>query len=154
MVDSSSGQVASAHAAAPSIPRGRWIGIATDPAERLVLASADQEVVVFDPAHATEVARFPARVAPAVRMTNDECSLVAAGARWIALANPQSGVLSLYDASGRDLGTRRLDQAMHAGVPFVTAIGATGIHLAAASNGNVRTFEVRINPSCGAAAAP
>jgi hypothetical protein len=46
----------------------------------LLLASASQSIVVFDPAHGRRSRAFPARVSPAVREFRDECSPIAAGA--------------------------------------------------------------------------
>jgi hypothetical protein len=83
-LDPWTGAVESTHPNANMLPKGDWIGITTDGAGMLLLASASQSIVVFDPAHGKEVARFPARVSPAVREFRDECSPIAAGANWIA----------------------------------------------------------------------
>jgi hypothetical protein len=71
------------------------------------------------------------------------------GRGWFATANTRSGVLSVYDRSGRDLGTRRLDEAMHVDSPL-TAIAGAGRYLGAAAGTVVHTFEVRVDPSCNA----
>jgi hypothetical protein len=71
-----------------------------------VLASGDQSIAVFDPESATVLARFPARVGPSVRDAPDECTPLAVGDGWIATVDLRTSVLSVYDRSGRDFGTR------------------------------------------------
>ena len=44
------GAVSGTHPAVGAAPRGAWIGVTTDAADRLVLASGDQQIVVWDPA--------------------------------------------------------------------------------------------------------
>src|SRR6201999_4119584 len=109
-LDPWNGTIESSHPDAAPLPKGDWIGITADPSGNLVLASASQSMLVLDPVRGTEVARFPARVAPAVREFLDECSPIAAGADWIATVDLRTTVLSVYDRTGRDLGTRRLDR--------------------------------------------
>ena len=118
----------------------------------LILASANQAILVFDPAHGTEVTRFPARVAPAVREFRDECSPIAAGADWIATVGLRSTVLSVYDSAGRDLGTRRLDRLV--GPRSLSTIGGAGRWLAVGVETSVRTFELRKDARCGRRESP
>jgi hypothetical protein len=146
-LDPTTGKVTSGHRAAASVPSGAWIGLATAPAGELVLAGADQTIVVFDPTQAREVRRFPARVSPSVRDTSDECSPIATGFGWIATVNLRTGVLSLYDDAGRDAGTRRLDEAMQVGWTLTT-IGGAGYYLGGAAGAVVRTFQVGIDHAC------
>jgi hypothetical protein len=143
------GRLLSTHPAADAVPAGPWIGIAAGPANELVLASADQEILVYDLARKVEIARFPARVASAVRETIDECTPLAVGAGWIGIANLRTSVLSVYDRNGRDLGTARLD--VHVPVSRgLSTIGGAGHYLGVASGSIVRTFEVRVDPACAA----
>jgi hypothetical protein len=146
VLDPRTGAVVSAHPAASALPRGDWIGIATDPAGMVVLASGSQSVVVYDRQHRMEVARFPARVSPSVREQVDECTPLAVGADWVAIADLRTGVLSVYDRTGRDYGTRRLDHVVGP-IPLGTIAGA-GRYLAVGVGTAVRTFELRLDANC------
>ena len=146
-LDPVTGQVVSDHPAAPAVPKGPWIGIGADPSGALVLAAADQWIVVFDPTEGRERARFPARVSPSVRDMPDECTPLAVGAGWIGTVDLRTSVLSVYDADGHDYGTRRLDRPMRLPFPLTTIAGA-GNHLAVAAGTSVRTFELRIPAAC------
>jgi hypothetical protein len=147
LADVAGGRVASTHPGAAAAPRGAWIGIATTPSGELVLASADQKIVVFDPVRRTEVARFPARVPPTVRDMTDECTPIAVGADWIGIANLRTRVLSLYSHDGRDLGTRRLDQLVPVPIWFQT-IGGAGRYLGVAAADTLHTFAVDVDAAC------
>jgi hypothetical protein len=148
VIEPATGHVLSTHPAASAVPAGAWIGIAAGPADELILASADQTIMAFDAAAAVERARFAARVPPTVRDSVDECTPVVAGDGWIGIANLRSTVLSLYTIAGEDLGAQRLDDPLlgHVWAGLAT-IGATGRYLAVQADG-IRTFEVRIDPSC------
>jgi hypothetical protein len=144
------GRIVSTHPSVGTVPKGPWIGITEGAGGAVVLASAMQELVVFDPAQRTVVSRFQARISPSLRDTTDECVPIAVGAEWLATADLRTAVLSVYDRSGRDLGTRRLDEAMHVDSPF-TSIAGAGRYLGVAAGTVVHTFEVRIDPACNAA---
>ncbi len=152
LLEAMTGRVLSSHPAAAAIPPGAWIGIGAGPSGEIVLASATQEMLVFDPVQKTVRARFPARVPPAVRDTTDECTPVAVGAGWIGIANLRTTVLSLYAFDGRDLGMQRLDRLLSAG-SWITTIGGGGRYLGVPSSTGVRTFEVKLDPTCGTTAA-
>jgi hypothetical protein len=152
-LDPWNGRIISDHPAAPAIPNAEWIGVAADPSGALVLAAADQSIVVFDPDARRERARFPARVSPSVRQMPDECAPIAVGAGWIATVDLRTSVLSVYDAGGRDFGTYRLDRLVRQPVPL-TALAGAGAHLAVASGTAVRVFELRIAPRCSHPAPP
>ena len=147
IVEPWSGRVVSTHPASSAVPKGTWMGIAADPSGTLVLASADQSIVVFDPERRQEIARFPARVSPSVREMPDECAPIAAGTDWIATADPRTTVLNVYDRSGRNLGTRRLDRLLRPPSSLSTIAGA-GHYLGIAVGTMVRTMELRITPDC------
>jgi hypothetical protein len=148
-LDPWTGEVESTHPNATMLPKGDWIGITTDGAGMLVLASASQSILVFDPAHGTEITRFPARVSPAVREFRDECSPIAAGADWIATVDLRSTVLSVYDSAGRDFGTRRLDRFV--GPRSLSTIGGGGRWLAVGVETSVKAFELRKAATCSGA---
>ena len=79
--------------------------------------------------------------------TTDECTPLAIGADWIAIADLRTSVLSVYDRTGRDLGTRRLDRELR--VPLtLTTIGGVGQYLAVGIGTMVRIFELRIDRDC------
>ena len=141
------GSIVSDHPAASAVPKGPWIGIATDRSGALVLAGADQSIVVFDPIERRERLRFRARVSPSVRQSVDECTPLAVGAGWIATVDLRTSVLSVYDAGGREIGTRRLDRPLRLSFPLTAAAGA-GRYLAVGADNGVRIFELRIAPEC------
>jgi hypothetical protein len=143
------GRIVSTHPGAAVVPKGPWMGITEGAGGAVVLASAMQELVVFDPAQRVVVSRFPARVSPSLRDMTDECVPIAVGAEWFATANLRSGVLSVYDRNGRDLGTRRMDEAMRVDSPL-TSIAGAGRYLGVAAGTVVHTFEVHVDPSCNA----
>jgi hypothetical protein len=147
VVDPATGAVSGRHPAVGAVARGQWIGITTDDAHRLVLASGDQQIVVWDPATRTEVARFPARIGPSVRIRTDECTPIAAGADWIATADLATTIVSLYDRTGRDLGRRHLGYVTPSRSP-ISAIAGAGQWLGVAFGATVRTYDVRIAPDC------
>ncbi len=149
IVEPFTGRVASTDPGAAAIPPGAWMGIARGTRGEVVLASAEQQVLVFDPAARREVARFDARVPPTVRETTDECTPIAAGSTWIATVNLRTGVASFYDYGGRSLGTKRVDR-MGTSELLLTTIGGAGRYLAVAAAGLLRTFEIVVDPSCGA----
>jgi hypothetical protein len=143
------GTLRSTHEAVRAVPAGPWIGIAAGAPGQLVLASADQEILVYDIARKVEVTRFPARIPPSVRDTVDECTPLAIGADWIGIANLRTAVLSLYDWSGHDLGAMRLD-GLVPGNRGLSTIGGAGHYLGVSSSSIVRTFEVHVDPACAA----
>jgi hypothetical protein len=153
IVEAGTGRVLSTHPAVNDVPAGAWIGVATGPARELVLASAEQSILVFDLARRQAVARFPARVSPTVRESRDECTPIAFGTDWIGVANPRTSALSVYAQSGTDLGARRLDRVFASGTSIST-IGGAGRYLGVATDASVVTLEVRLDPSCAAGGAP
>jgi hypothetical protein len=148
------GRIGSSHPKASAVPPGTWVGLARGIGEELVLASADQAILLFDPKTGTVVRRFPARVSPTVRAMTDECSQLAVGDGWIATVNLRIAVASFYDRTGRALGTKRLDWSMRTGATFGAIAGAGHYLGAATAAGTVRTFEVAIDPTCGTASPP
>jgi hypothetical protein len=152
LVESFTGRVVSLHPAVTAVPPGAWIGVAAGPSGQLVLASATQEILLFDPARPAVIARFPARVPPTVRVGVDECTPIAVGSGWIAVANLRTAVMAAYSFSGRALGAQRLDR-LDAG-RWPSTIGGAGRYLGVASEAGVRTFEVTLDPACAVDAAP
>lgn len=113
------------------VPKARWAGIARGPDGELVLASADQWVAVFDPSTRREVRRFPAIVSPSVRATPRECSALLAGRDWYGTFNNMTSLLSVYDITGRWVGSRRLDEVLKLTFHGITALAAEGQYVAA-----------------------
>jgi hypothetical protein len=112
-----------------------------------VLASAEQFVAVFDPASGAKVQRFPAVVWPSRQATTGECSTVLAGEGWFATYGNLTSQLTVHDAAGRRVGTRRLDRLFAVPAGAITAVGAAGRYLGAAYVG-AHTLEVTFDPSC------
>lgn len=125
----------------------RWMGIARDGSDRVVLAAADQRLVVVDPATGREVLRFPAVVSPSRRAVTGECSLVAAGGEWYATANPLTSWVTVYDRGGHELGAVNAGK-LHPTMGPLSAIAASGPYLAIAQGGGVWTVRVRVSPEC------
>jgi hypothetical protein len=151
-IEPMTGRVVSSHPAARAVPDEPWIGIAAGPSDELVLASAEQSILIFDPGGGEVIRSFPGRVPPTVREWGDECTPVVVGTDWIGIANLRTTLLSLYTLTGRDLGTQRLDRVVSPGMGIST-IGGAGRYLAIPSTGSVRTFEVRMDPACTTTAA-
>jgi hypothetical protein len=133
--------------AAGALPAGRWTGIASDGPDRIVLASADQQLVVFDVAARREVRRFPAVVSPSRRAVVGECALIAAGSEWYATANPLTGQLTAYDRDGHRLGSTDATK-LRPSLGSVSVIAASGPHLAIAQGGIVTTARVNVARDC------
>jgi hypothetical protein len=148
-IEPMTGKLLSTHEAIRAVPKGPWIGIAARGANELVLASAAQEVLVYDLDRKVEVVRFPARVSPSVRDTVDECTPIAVGADWVGLVNLRTSVMSVYDWGGRDLGTSRLGTLVP-GNRGLSTIGGAGHYLGVSSGPIVRTFELRVDSACAA----
>jgi hypothetical protein len=130
------------------VPAGdRWFGIAPDGDDCVVLAAADQQLVVLDATTGGEVLRFPAVVSPSRRALVGECALVAASSEWYATGNAITSWVTLYDRGGRELGA--VDAAsLHPTMGSLSAIAASGPYLAIAQGGGVTTARVRIAPEC------
>ncbi len=136
-----------------SLPAGRWTGIANDGADRIVLASADQQLVVFDVADRHEVRRFPVVVSPSRRATVGECALLAAGSEWYATANPLTGQLTAYDRDGHRLGSVDATR-LHPTLGPLSGLAASGPYLGIAQGGLVTTVRIDVAREClGPAAA-
>jgi hypothetical protein len=150
VVEPLSGSLLTTNPDAAWVPRAPWMGITRGPDGELVLAAADQSLVVLDVEARREIARFPGTVSPSRRVDTDECALVAAGRGWIATLDSLS-VLSIYDPQGRPLGTRRLDVAAAVSSPRITGIGAAERYLGVGAGTQVKSLEVTIDPSCRAA---
>ncbi|MGH7895452.1 MAG: hypothetical protein ACREQL_12345, partial [Candidatus Binatia bacterium] len=149
IVEPRTGRVFSKHPGAASLPAGPWIGIAGGPNGEVVLASANQAIVIFDPMARREIARFEARVSPSVRSMADECSPIAAGIDWISTVNLGTTVASFYDRAGHALGTVRLDRRVNLPGTPLTAFAGAGHYLGFAMNTLVvQTFAVTVDPSC------
>ena len=147
-VDPLTGHVASTHPNGAALPEGAWIGAARGLGDEIVLASAEQALVVFDVESSQVVRRVPARVSPSVRVSTDECTQIAVGEEWIVTVDLLTGVASFFDRQGRALGTKRLDPEKHVG-EMITAVAGAGHYLGVgASSGLVRTLEVTIDPTC------
>jgi hypothetical protein len=145
-IDPLRGRVMSAPPAV--VPRGVWIGGARGEHDELVLASAEQSILVLDPTTREVARRFPARVWPSVRAGTDECSQIAVGEGWIATIALRGGTASFYDADGRALGTKQLAPGKGLG-DAITAFAGAGRYLGVASaSGMIRTFQVTIDPAC------
>jgi hypothetical protein len=148
VVDPTTGEL---HTTAPDadwLPTGSWVGIARGPASEIVLASADQRLVIVDLDKRT-TREFAATVSPSRRVWVGECSPIVAGNDWYGTFNHMTSVLSVYDGSGTRVGTRRLNEAagLAAGHNWIVAIAAAGQHLAVGYADLVRTFKVDLT-SC------
>ncbi len=150
-VDPTSGALLTTGGPPAWIPDGRWIAITRDGPRRLVLGSADQSIVVLDLDQRAEVARFPAAIAPSRRTVTNECSRIVAGGGWFGSFDPQTSILTLYDRSGRPLGSHDLGrlpgQIETSG--WIQALAASGNVLAVSHGNTVLTLAVDIDAQCG-----
>jgi hypothetical protein len=101
-------------------PGNSWMGVTAAGGE-IVLAAAEQEVVVLDWEHERIRARFPARVLPNRLIHFGECAQVLRGRNWIGVFDQPANSLDFYSDEGRALGTWDLT-AM--GFPWVQAVAA------------------------------
>jgi hypothetical protein len=146
-VNPTTGALLTTDPSAGALPTGRWTGIANDGPGRIVLASADQQLVEFDLGTRRELRRFPAVVSPSRRAMVGECSLLAAGTDWYASANPMTSRLTAYQRDGRRLGS--LDAAkLRPSLGPLSAIAASGPYLAVVQGGRVATTRIRVAPEC------
>ena len=131
------------------VPRRTWTGVGTDGRDRLVLASADQWLGVYDLQRRVEVERFPAAVWPSLRFGTGECAPVLVGDGWYGTFNNLTSVLAVYDAEGNELGARRLDRflGLH---DRVSAIAAQGRYVAVGVgyDGVIKTIDMKLGAEC------
>ena len=78
-VEPTTGDLLTTDPGGPWMPRGNWSGAGTDGHGRLVLASADQWLGVYDLEQRVEVKRFSAEVWPSLRVGTGECEPVLVG---------------------------------------------------------------------------
>ena len=123
---------------------GRWSD------RELILASADQELVVYDVTRRAATRRFAAAVWPSRRFVFGECTPVLSGDGWVGTPNLLTRTLNVYDQWGTSLGTLRLEPAGHRGF---FSVGAIGRHIAMGSFQYLQTARLKIDPSCAPAAA-
>jgi hypothetical protein len=131
VLDPTTGRLTTSDPRGAWVPSGRWVGIARDGADHLVLASADQLIAVFDVATRTELLRFPAVVPPSRRAVTNECSPVVAGDGWYATFNHLTSLLTVYDGMGGEVGTRDLGKLLGLGEGnnWISAVAANGPYL-------------------------
>jgi hypothetical protein len=146
-VDPTTGAIRTTDPAAGPLPADGFTGIANDGPDRIVLASADQQLVVFDVAARREVRRFPATVSPSRRALVGECSLLAAGSEWYATVNPLTSWLTVYDRQGHRLGSVNTAKLRPSFGP-ISAITASGSYLAIVQGGRVATARIHVAPDC------
>src|SRR5262245_2609756 len=126
---------------------GEVVGI-TQLGERLVLATADQRLLVPDPTGGRAPRAVPAVVAPSRRFHFGECSMVVAGRDWIASYDQPRGVLFVYDRGGAPLGRIPLARAMGTQPRSVHTIRAAGDYLGVGHDTAVTTLRVVRDATC------
>src|SRR5439155_1047412 len=129
-VDPTTGDLRTTDPGGTWLPKGSWTGAGTDGHGRLVLASADQWLGVYDLEQRIEVERFAAEVSPSLRVSTGECAPVLVGDGWYGTFNNLTSVLTVYDAEGNELGARDLNRFLGLGSNRITAIAAQGRHVA------------------------
>lgn len=153
VVDPVHGRVLVPDGAAWRPPDAHWTGIASDGAGRVVLASADQWLHVFDVPRHREVVRFPATVPPSVRVSFGECTPIVTGDGWIATFDHLRSRLAMYDARGLPLRVVRLDEFLGLPTHGISALAATGSELAVATGTSHTVWTIRLQSAeCSAAA--
>jgi len=132
------------------LPKGSWAGAGTDGHGRLVLASADQWLGVYDLQQRVEVQRFSAAVWPSLRVSTGECAPVLAGDGWYGTFNNLTSVLTVYDTEGNERGARDLNRFLGLGNNRITAIAAQGRHVGVGIGYDdvVKTIEVKFGAEC------
>jgi len=119
------------------VPRLEWMGVTSDGRDELVLAAADQQIVVLDVSTRTERFRFPAPVTPSrADYEFGYCSQIVRGRGWVGVFHASRNRLDVYQDPGRGVGTLNLDQL---GLPSVWALAGTDAFLAAGQASQVVT---------------
>ena len=119
------------------VPKLDWMGVTSDGRDELVLAAADQQIVVLDVPTRTERFRFPAAVTPSrADYEFGYCSQIVRGRGWIGVFHASRNRLDLYQDPGRWVGTLNLDQL---GLPWVWAVAGAETFLAAGQASQVLT---------------
>jgi hypothetical protein len=114
----------------------------------LVLATADQRLLLVDPAGGPVVRTFSAQVAPSRRLNFGECAMLAAGRDWIASLDQVRGLLSFYGADGTPLGRVPLAGVVGTIPRSVWTIRAAGDYLGVGHDTSVTTLRVVRDPGC------
>jgi hypothetical protein len=148
MVDLASGRVVSPGQDVGWVPDEPWMGLTAGSDDELVLAAANQQIVILDVARRKPIHRFPALVTPPRRAMTDECAMLAAGTGWIATLSEPTGALQFLDRRGQRLGALRLDAALGLADDRITAMAASGRYLGLGVGGDVRTVEVIVDQDC------
>jgi len=106
------------------IPARPWIGVAGDGAERLILASADQQVAILKPA-TREVERvFPAHVWESFKQGDfGACPVIRLLDGYVASFELNASLLALYTMAGEEVSTLRLADALG----WMPQLGVTAI---------------------------
>jgi hypothetical protein len=131
-------------------PGNRWVGIAADPTGRLVLASADQTLHVFDVDGQRELASFPAHVPPSRRIHFAECSPLVAGDGWIATLDHLRHRLFVYDRDGVLLAVLPVNEVPPMVTHQPTTLAADGSFLGISTDwtGLVTTLRLTVAAGC------
>ncbi len=145
-VDSISGALFS-NADVSWIPKSRWIGVALDDRGRLVLASANDGIQIYDTHAKRQLGSFYATLYPSLNRTFGECAGLAAGNGWIATLNSLSAILTLHTEAGEEIAS--LDLARYFGLnrPEPISIAGTGNYLTIrlGADRSIRKLDLRIS---------
>ncbi|HLY36575.1 MAG TPA: hypothetical protein VKU61_00975 [Candidatus Binatia bacterium] len=134
------------------LPPGDWIGLASDRRAELILAGADQRLVVADVAAGAVRADFPAIVTPSRVEEFGECTQIVRGRDWIGVYRAPANAVDFYALDGRRIGT--LDLGAH-GFAFVRAVGAVDDFLAVSdASQKLTTVRVDLTACAASEAAP
>jgi hypothetical protein len=118
----------------------------------LVVATADQRLLVFDAHGQGQRRSFPATIVPARRFHYGECAMLASGRDWIASLDSLRGFLNVYDASGAPLGRVSLAQAVGTTPGAVHTIRGAGDYLGVGHDTAITTLRVLRDAACATAA--
>jgi hypothetical protein len=130
----------------PSLPRGDWLGIASDQRSELLLADADQALVAVNAESGAESFRVRIPVTPTERPEETwQCIQLVRGGGWFGVFDGARNRLRLYRDTGGSLGALDLTAL---GLPFVRALAARDEFLAVATADRVTTLRVDIG-RCG-----
>jgi hypothetical protein len=122
------------------VPGLEWMGVTSDGHDELVLAAADQQIVVLDVPTRAERFRFPAPVTPSrTDYEFGDCAQLVRGRGWVGVFHASRNRLDIYGDPGRWLGTLDFDRL---GLPFVAAVAGTERFLAVGQPSQVTTLEL------------
>jgi hypothetical protein len=112
------------------IPARPWVGLTADGSGRLLLAAADQHVVVVRPETRRVEREFPARIWPSFRLQDfGSCTALRMLGGYVASFGLSDGLLALYSPAGKPHANVRMAEAL----PDLAELGPIAVDVSGSS---------------------